>query len=141
MLYDGEFYSRQYTGGTETQTTTRAVARRLKNGDSRSILAAPSPSTSATAFVRSVKPTFGPKAWSACSTVTSEKMPMLVRARIVEVDGDTLNLHLPVEIWREGSPCTVSLDTDSPIKTFTINPNRVLPDANYANNTWTSPNP
>lgn len=141
LLYDGAFYSRQYTGGTETQTTARAVARRLKNGDSRSILAAPSPSTSATAFVRSVKPAFGPKHGARAQLSLQKKMPMPVRARVVEVDGDTLNLHLPVEIWREGSPCTVSLDTDSPIKTFTIDPNRVLPDANYANNTWTSPNP
>ena len=214
LLYDGEFYSRQYTGDTETQATARAVAQKLKKGDSRSILSAPTPSTPETAFARSVKPAFGlhllrsyildadlfdyglrqyidrwsyrvstpsdffqaiedatgtelswfwtgwfGSTWEMDLAVASvsypnetpengarvqlsleRKLPMPVRAKVVEVDGDTLNLHLPVEIWREGSPYTVPLDTDSPLKTITIDPDRTLPEANYANNTWTSPN-
>ena len=214
LLYDGEFYSRQYTGGTETQATARAVARMLKNGNHRPILAPPSPSTPATAFTRSVKPAYGlhllrsyildadlfdyglrqyidrwsyrvstpsdffqamedatgtelswfwtgwfgstwevdlavgavsypnetPKNGARVQLSLERKLPMPVRAKVVEVDGDTLDLHLPVEIWREGSPYTVPLDTDSPLKTITIDPDRTLPETNYANNTWTSPN-
>ena len=213
-LYEGEFYSEQYTGSTQTATTSNAVGQKLRQSRGPSILAAPSPSSSATAFLRSVKPAFGLELlrsyildadrfnyglrqyiqrWSyrvstpsdffqaiedgtgtelswfwtgwfgstwevdlAVASVTypdetpkngarvqfslERKLPMPVRAKVVEVDGDTLNLHLPVEIWREGSPYTVPLDTDSPLKTVTIDPDRTLPETNYANNTWTSPN-
>jgi hypothetical protein len=213
-LYDGEFYSEQYTGDTETPTTTSAITQQLKKQNHRSILAAPSPSTPATAFTRSVKPAYGlellrsyvldadlfdyslrqfiqrwayrvstpsdffqsiedatgtelswfwtgwfgstwqldlavasvsypnktPEKGSQVQFTLQQKLPMPVRAKVVEVDGDTLDLHLPVEIWREGPSYTVPLNTDSPLKTVTIDPSRTLPDANYANNTWTSPN-
>lgn len=213
-LYDGEFHSKQYTGDSQRPTTARAVAQKLKQSNSRSILAPPSPSTSAQSFTRSVKPAFGLtllrsyildadlfnyglreyiRRWSyrvstpsdffqsiedgtgtelswfwtgwygstweldlAVSSVSylkdnpkngakvhltlQKKLPMPVRATVVEVDGDTLDLHLPVEIWREGASYTVPLSTDSPLKSVTIDPSRALPDANYANNTWTSPN-
>lgn len=66
-------------------------------------------------------------------------MPMPVRATVVESDGDTHHLHLPVEVWRAGPTHTSVVETDSPLDRVTVDPEGHLPDANRANNTWTAP--
>jgi len=68
-----------------------------------------------------------------------QPMPMPVRATVVESDGDTHHLHLPVEVWRTGSTHTSVVDSDSPLDRVTVDPDGHLPDADRANNTWTAP--
>lgn len=68
-----------------------------------------------------------------------QPMPMPVRATVVESDGDTHHLHLPVEVWRTGPTHTDIVNTNSPLDRITIDPDEHLPDANRANNTWTAP--
>jgi hypothetical protein len=64
------------------------------------------------------------------------KMPMPVKAKITEADGDTRLLSLPVEVWQRGNTYTMRLDTDSRIQTVELDPNNQLPDVASENDEW-----
>lgn len=68
-----------------------------------------------------------------------QKMPMPVTVEITEANGKTETVRLPVEAWHHGSKWTFRTNTTDKIKTVVIDPQKVLPDINEANNTWTSP--
>ncbi len=66
-------------------------------------------------------------------------MPVLLR--IEETDGDTSNLHLPVEIWQRGKSWTFKVDTDSKIESVVLDPRGMMPDVNRTNSRWPYRNP
>lgn len=65
-----------------------------------------------------------------------DKMAMPVFLSYETVSGKKGTKNLPVEIWNNKSLFKVKLDTDEPLKSVTIDANKVFPDMNYWNNTW-----
>ena len=68
--------------------------------------------------------------------VNKEKLAMPVVLQIVQTNGKTETLHLPVEIWQRGATYTVKYPSTSPIATITLDPDSQLPDANLDNNIY-----
>ncbi|MDP9042282.1 MAG: M1 family peptidase, partial [Bacteroidota bacterium] len=65
-----------------------------------------------------------------------EKLPMPVTIEIKEVGGKTARVKLPVEIWERGSDWKFFYPSKRKIESVTIDPDRMLPDTNEANNVW-----
>jgi hypothetical protein len=65
-----------------------------------------------------------------------EKLPMPVTIEIKEVGGKTARVKLPVEIWERGSDWKFFYPSTRKIESVTIDPDRMLPDTNEANNVW-----
>jgi len=61
---------------------------------------------------------------------------MPVIAEIKEANGKTSTVRLPVEIWQRGGTWTFRHNSTSPITSVVLNPTKLLPDINAANNTW-----
>lgn len=68
-----------------------------------------------------------------------EKMAMPVTIEYTTASGKTGRKKLPVEIWQNNISWKVLLPTDEEVIKVVIDPDKVLPDANGANNTWTKP--
>jgi hypothetical protein len=66
-----------------------------------------------------------------------EKMAMPVTIEYTTASGKTARKKLPVEIWQNNISWKVLLPTEEEITKVVIDPDKVLPDANSANNTWT----
>ena len=47
-------------------------------------------------------------------------------------------LKLPVEIWNNSSEFIVRIPNKEPLKSVTIDEEKVLPDVNFKNNSWLS---
>lgn len=63
-------------------------------------------------------------------------MPVWVRATLA--DGAVLEREIPVERWLAGATtATVTLSPGAAVTRVEIDPERLLPDANRANNVWT----
>ncbi len=67
-----------------------------------------------------------------------DKMVMPVTVEVKEKNGKTGRVKLPVEIWQRSGEWTFKYDSSSLIDTVTIDPDKILPDVNPDNNTWTS---
>jgi len=65
-----------------------------------------------------------------------EKMPMPVVLSVKTKSGKVITKNFPVEIWQRNTNWTFRLDTTEEIESITLDPNRVLPDSNPANNSW-----
>jgi hypothetical protein len=65
-----------------------------------------------------------------------EKMPMPVTVLVKEANGKEQRFNLPVEIWQRGTEYTLNVPTTTEIKEVILDPDRVLPDWNRANNRW-----
>ncbi|GGE94009.1 M1 family metallopeptidase [Hymenobacter cavernae] len=61
---------------------------------------------------------------------------MPVIAEIKEASGKTSTVRLPVEIWQRGGTWTFRHNSTSPLTSVVLNPTKLLPDINAANNTW-----
>jgi len=66
-----------------------------------------------------------------------EKMAMPVTIEYTTASGKTARKKLPVEIWQNNISWKVLLPTEEEVTKVVIDPDKVLPDANGANNTWT----
>jgi hypothetical protein len=64
------------------------------------------------------------------------KLPMPVVVEIKEIDGKTARVNLPVEVWQRGSEWKFFYPSTRKIESATIDPDRMLPDANESNNVW-----
>lgn len=71
----------------------------------------------------------------------NDKMPMPVRATVIDANDTEHKIHLPVHVWRDGPTQTVALETEKRLKRVRIDPDGTLPDATPANNTWTADAP
>ena len=67
-----------------------------------------------------------------------EQMPMPVELELTMENGDTMRHRLPVEIWKRNVSWTFKVPSTMALKKVVIDPDKVLPDVNESNNTWTS---
>ncbi|MCG2614577.1 M1 family metallopeptidase [Terrimonas sp. NA20] len=65
-----------------------------------------------------------------------EKMAMPVTIEYTTASGKVARKKLPVEIWQNNISWKVLLPTEEEVTKVVIDPDKVLPDANGANNTW-----
>jgi hypothetical protein len=65
-----------------------------------------------------------------------EKLPMPVTVEVKEVGGKTGRMNLPVEIWYKGGEWKFNYPSTRKIESVTIDPDKMLPDANDSNNIW-----
>ncbi|HEY0899408.1 MAG TPA: M1 family aminopeptidase, partial [Sphingobacteriaceae bacterium] len=65
-----------------------------------------------------------------------EKLPMPVILEIKTKSGKTERKTLPVEIWERNKSWVYKYPSTEEIESVTLDPARVLPDHNPANNTW-----
>nr|MBI1231493.1 M1 family peptidase [Cytophagales bacterium] len=63
-------------------------------------------------------------------------VPMPVLLEISYADGTEERIKLPVEIWQRGDQWNHLLKTNKEIKRVEIDPDKVLPDINIANDSW-----
>ncbi|HET7361306.1 MAG TPA: M1 family metallopeptidase [Salinimicrobium sp.] len=68
--------------------------------------------------------------------VNSGEIPMPVVMEVTYEDGSSEIVRLPVQIWYRGDTWNHLLRTDKELKSVEIDPNKVLPDVNFANDTW-----
>lgn len=68
----------------------------------------------------------------------NEKMVMPVTVEVKESNGHKGRVNLPVEIWACGGEWTFKYPSTSMVESVTVDPDRVLPDVNSDNDTWTS---
>jgi hypothetical protein len=67
-----------------------------------------------------------------------EKMPMPVILEIKTKSGKVSRLKLPVEVWQRNKQWTFVYPSVEEIVSVVSDPDKVLPDSNSANNSWTS---
>jgi hypothetical protein len=63
------------------------------------------------------------------------KMPMPVTVKLMDSAGGSRELKLPVEIWEQGPEATFTVP-DKAVRSVVLDPAKLLPDVNRANNTW-----
>ena len=89
--------------------------------------------------VRDVKYVKNDPAQGALITIENlEKMPMPVILEIKTKSGKVSRLKLPVEVWQRNKQWTFIYPSDEEIVSVVSDPDKVLPDSNSANNSWTS---
>jgi hypothetical protein len=66
----------------------------------------------------------------------NDRMAMPVVIEYTTLSGKTERKSLPVEIWMNGPTWKVRLNTNEELTKVVIDPDKVLPDMNGANNTW-----
>jgi hypothetical protein len=64
------------------------------------------------------------------------QLVMPVTVEITKFNGDSVKVKLPVEIWERGGTYTLHFNSTKPLKKVVVDPNKVLPDVNAANNIW-----
>ena len=79
-----------------------------------------------------------PKQGIVISIENFEKMAMPVILDVKTKSGKVTRVNLPVEVWQKNKAWSFKHDSTEEIESITIDPDRVLPDSNSANNTWTS---
>ena len=77
-----------------------------------------------------------PSKGALITIVNNEQLVLPVPIKIVQENGKTDSIELPVEIWQRGGEWTFHYPSTSAIKTVTIDPNHDYPDINPANNTF-----
>jgi hypothetical protein len=65
-----------------------------------------------------------------------EKLILPVIVKIVEVNGKSSIVNLPVEIWQRGGSWTFKYASSSKIEKIILDPENQLPDTNRKNNEW-----
>lgn len=70
--------------------------------------------------------------------VNLEKMPMPIILQIKTKSGKTDIVKVPVDVWMKNTSWLVRYPTTEEIESVTLDPNKVLPDSNPDNNTWTA---
>jgi hypothetical protein len=63
-------------------------------------------------------------------------MIMPVILKIVQSNGQSEIIRLPVEIWQRGAVWTLKYSSATKINEVVLDPDHVLPDVNRRNNVW-----
>jgi aminopeptidase N len=71
--------------------------------------------------------------------INKDKMAMPVTLEYKMKNGKKGNLKLPVEIWNNSEYFVVAIPEKGILDTVVVDPERVMPDINYTNNTWVNP--
>jgi hypothetical protein len=66
-----------------------------------------------------------------------DKFAMPATLRVTYADGSTADVRVPVATWMQHTQFAVPVAGDKRIRSATIDPAGVLPDANRSNNTFT----
>ncbi|MDQ0637519.1 hypothetical protein QF042_001084 [Pedobacter sp. W3I1] len=74
----------------------------------------------------------------AIKVVNLEKMPMPIILQVKTKSGKTDIVKIPVDVWMKNTSWLVRYPTTEEIESVTLDPNKVLPDSNPDNNTWTA---
>jgi len=69
-----------------------------------------------------------------------QKMAMPVEISYETMSGIISRIKLPVEIWNNSAEFIVKIPTLERLKKATIDPDKILPDVNFKNNSWSSEN-
>ena len=67
-----------------------------------------------------------------------DQMAMPVNIAYETVSGKKGTMKLPVEIWNNATSKKIKLPTTEKLKTVVLDPDKVLPDQSFSNNTWRS---
>ncbi|KQR65205.1 M1 family metallopeptidase [Pedobacter sp. Leaf176] len=67
-----------------------------------------------------------------------EKMPMPIILQVKTKSGKTDIIKLPVDVWMKNTSWLVRYPTTEEVTSVVLDPNKVLPDSNPDNNTWTA---
>ncbi|MGH2563816.1 MAG: M1 family peptidase, partial [Ginsengibacter sp.] len=65
-----------------------------------------------------------------------EKMPMPVELELKTKSGKSIRFKLPVEIWESNKTFIFKPPVAEELVSVVLDPDRVLPDINTANNSW-----
>ena len=85
--------------------------------------------------VKEIKYVNDDAAQGALITIENEgQMAMPVILQYETINGTKETIKLPAEIWQNNIDWVVKLNTTEKIKSVTIDPEKVFPDMNYANN-------
>jgi len=68
----------------------------------------------------------------------AEQMALPVILEYETSKGEKGRINLPVEIWNNTPVFKVRINTKDPLAKVTLDPNRVYPDINFNNNSWTA---
>lgn len=63
-------------------------------------------------------------------------IPMPVKMQVTFADDTTQLVELPVEIWQRGNDWNYLLETDKQVSKVILDPNKMLPDVNFSNDSW-----
>ncbi|MBE9466061.1 M1 family metallopeptidase [Dyadobacter subterraneus] len=77
-----------------------------------------------------------PQKGSVITIENLDQMAMPAKVDVEEISGKKTRVELPIEVWQRGGKWTFRVDTQQPIKSVTIDPDRQLPDINPQNNIW-----
>ncbi len=77
-----------------------------------------------------------PSKGSIISISNNTNMVMPVEVKVVEADGDSGQVNIPVEVWQRGDHWLYKYESDSKIEEVTIDPAHNYPDAHRDNNRW-----
>ena len=92
--------------------------------------------------VTSVKYAHNDPAQGALITLENlNRLVMPVTLKIVQENGKTDTVRLPVEIWEKGGKYTLRFNSTIPLKKVIVDPERRLPDVNPKNNIWQADKP
>lgn len=67
-----------------------------------------------------------------------EKMPMPIILQVETASGKKEIVKVPVDVWMKNTSWVVRFPTTEEVVAVTLDPNKVLPDSNPDNNTWTA---
>lgn len=67
-----------------------------------------------------------------------EKMPMPIILQLKTKSGKTEMVKVPVDVWMKNKTWLVRYPTTEEVISVTLDPNKVLPDSNPDNNTWSA---
>jgi hypothetical protein len=65
-----------------------------------------------------------------------EQMAMPIYLEYETINGKKQTIKIPVEVWQNNTSWIVKLNTTEKVRSVTIDPDKVFPDMNYANNIW-----
>lgn len=82
----------------------------------------------------------GNLAYYAITVQNLEKMPMPIILQVKTKSGKTDIIKLPVDVWMKDNKWIVRYPTTEELESIVLDPNKVLPDSNPDNNTWTGGN-
>ncbi|WP_421941181.1 M1 family metallopeptidase [Pedobacter sp.] len=74
----------------------------------------------------------------AIQVLNLEKMPMPIILQVKTKSGKTEIVKVPVDAWMKSNTWVVRYPTTEEVVSVTLDPNKVLPDSNADNNTWTA---
>jgi hypothetical protein len=66
-----------------------------------------------------------------------EKMAFPVYLEYETVSGKKQKIKLPVEVWQNNTSIIIKINSTEKLKKITIDPDRIFPDVDFHNNTWT----